>query len=88
MVPVARNDGFLWVISDLSTLRRDDVMAEPVLICAKTELISPPDIEDVGAPSGALGTPFSSSVGNGGGGGGGGPPEEDCAEALGVAVPD
>lgn len=91
---VERREGFLCVISDLSTLRSEDVMLLPVLIWSKTEDMSPPPVDLAkfgaapGGGGGAEGTPFSSKTGRGGGGGGGGPDMEGCAEAFGVAAPD
>lgn len=56
----ARNSGFLWVISDLSTLRSPFVTSSPRFNSANTAATPPPD-----AGAGA-------AAGGGGGGGGGG----------------
>ena len=67
----ARRAGFLWVISEGSTLLRCDVTAEPRAISSKTAPISPvPPLEvdsfvGIGGRGGA-----SSKLGSGGGGGG------------------
>ena len=75
-VPAARREGFLCVISDLSTLRRLEVTA-PELIWSKSAVMSPA-VEGLcgaapGGGGGAEGALFSSNEGNGGGGGGGAP---------------
>jgi hypothetical protein len=62
-----RKEGFLWVISDLSTCRRPAVTAVPLLRSAIT----------AAAPeAGATGCAATPAGGGGGGGGGGGPPAE------------
>mmetsp|Transcript_8775 Transcript_8775/g.8689 ORF Transcript_8775/g.8689 Transcript_8775/m.8689 type:complete len:220 (-) Transcript_8775:780-1439(-) len=60
-------DGFLWVISDLSTFLRPDVMFSPLFKSAKTAFI-PPD----GADEEVLSELSESKIAAGGGGGGGG----------------
>lgn len=57
-VEPARRDGFLCVISDLSTFRRPEVIVEPWFSWSNTADMSPP-----------LDTPFGPGGGGGGGGG-------------------
>lgn len=73
----ARRLGFLCVISDLSTFRRPEVIADPLFNCSKTDDISPVDTAFGGAAppaggGGGGGGPPAPAVGGGGGGGGGG----------------
>lgn len=71
-VEPARRPGFLCVISDLSTLRRPDVISSPWLSWSNTADISGPGA----AGAGAGGMP-------GGGGGGGAPPPGTLREGTG-----
>ena len=66
-----RSEGFLCVISDLSTFRSPCVTAEPLLSSEKTA--SNPPEEAAGAGS-VLMSSTGAGPGGGGGGGGGGPP--------------
>lgn len=65
-----RRDGFLWVISDLSTLRSPEVTSEPREIWSKTAPISEPDlvVAPVGGIGGGGGGPSKEDIGGGGGG--------------------
>lgn len=65
----ARSEGFLCVISLLSTFLRPFVTSEPRLISAKTA-VTPPAAGVAAAGAGGGGGPG----GGGGGGGGGAPP--------------
>lgn len=68
-VELARREGFLCVICDLSTFFRPAVTDSPRLSCSKTAPMSePPEVADFVVLACALG----SKVGKGGGGGGGG----------------
>lgn len=60
---LALNSGFLWVISDLSTLRRPAVTASPRFNSAKTA---------AAPPAGGAGADVGATPTGGGGGGGGG----------------
>lgn len=80
-VEPARRLGFLWVISDLSTLRRPEVIASPWLSWSKTADMSAAGAAGAGAGGipgggGGGGAPppgtFTDGTGGGGGGGGGG----------------
>ena len=70
---LALNSGFLWVISDLSTLRRPAVTASPRFNSAKTA--AAPPAGGAGADVGAIPT-------GGGGGGGGGAGAVDSTFAV------
>lgn len=71
-VELARNEGFLCVISDLSTLRRPAVTDSPLLSSEKTALSPLP-----AAGGGALSSLILRTGGGPGGGGGGGAPAPD-----------
>jgi hypothetical protein len=77
---VVRKEGFLCVISLLSTFRNDDVTEVPRLRSAKTALISPPFAFS------SLGFIRLAALGGGGGGGGPGGPPAGAAGAGGAAV--
>lgn len=66
----ARNEGFLCVISDLSTLRSPEVTAEPRAIWSKTALMSD-ELDCVVPPLGGMGGGGGGPSKEGGGGGGG-----------------
>src|SRR5436190_9837258 len=94
---LARRLGFLCVISDLSTLRSFEVIAEPWFSCSKTEDMSPlagaletATSADCGR-DGAGWPPRRSKFGSGGGGGGarGTVVERDwiCVRASGASMP-
>lgn len=69
----ARNDGFLCVICEGSTLRSPEVTAPPLFKSARRAAAGDgPDAAGVGA----------SVAGGGGGGGGGGPPADGAGAAL------
>ena len=83
-VEVARREGFLCVICDLSTFFNPEVTDMPRLSCSNMAPISEPsDVADLVVLAWALG----SKVGRGGGGGGGGgaPPDEGVGVAPLVA---
>lgn len=94
-VAAARREGFLCVISDLSTLRRPLVTDSPLLSSEKTAPRPPAAVGAAGAAS-VLISSTGGGPGGGGGGGGGGPPAAggdvedvsvgDAAKALATAV--
>ena len=67
--PPARRDGFLWVISVLSTFRRPCVTADPLFNSEKTASSPPAGADGTGS---ALTSNTGGGPGGGGGGGGGG----------------
>ncbi len=73
---LARREGFLWVISDLSTFLNPFVTASPRFNSANTAAAPPAE----GAEEGAT------MAGGGGGGGGGGPADVDVVAGLGFVV--
>lgn len=88
-VELARRDGFLWVICDLSTLRSPLVTSSP-LFSSENTAPRPDDPEDGASAAGSV---FMSSTGGGPGGGGGGPggpPAEGawapCDESMDLAT--
>jgi hypothetical protein len=80
-VDPARSDGFLCVISDLSTFRRPAVTASPLLSSEKTAPMPP-----AAAGSAAFCTLILRTGGGpgGGGGGGGGPPAAGAGARAGA----
>lgn len=83
-VELARKEGFLCVISDLSTLRRPLVTASPLFSSEKTAP-KPPGVGGAGADSVLMSKTGGGPGGGGGGGGGGGAPPA-AGEGAGARV--
>lgn len=78
---VARNDGFLCVISDLSTLRSPEVTSEPREIWSNTAPMSEELDWEVGPLAGIGGGGGGpSNEGKGGGGGGAADEADGCGD--------